>query len=140
VEGQKRSLSWGELCICFDEDFNMDEISLILGERPYQAQRQAETRINPFSQQHNPGYWEYRTSERSAAYCDAAMLQIYDFMFRHKSELLQILRDYATSGIYIRFWTQVSDVDDFEGDRLQPHFLALASELNATIDIGVESI
>lgn len=139
MEGGKYTV-WAELCLCFDEDFLMDEISEIMGVQPYAAKRQAETRINPITKQRNPGYWEYHTASQLISDSDSVLQQLHDFILSHKSELLLIQRKYASCDIYIRIWAAVADVDDFTGVRLTPQFLELVNDLKATIDIGVESI
>ena len=46
-----------EMDLIFDNDYNVYGISELLGIEPTDAKRKSETRINPLSKDHNPGYW-----------------------------------------------------------------------------------
>ena len=55
-------ICYAELVLCFDHDFPVDELDSKIGLHATERLRQADTRINPFSGENNPGYWLYRTN------------------------------------------------------------------------------
>lgn len=50
-----------ELNLIFDNDYNVYQISNIIDLLPVQCQNRNETRINPITNQQNPGYWSFST-------------------------------------------------------------------------------
>ena len=51
-----------EMSLIFDNDYNVYKISEFLGIEPTDAKCKNETRINPISKDHNPGYWTLQSN------------------------------------------------------------------------------
>ena len=52
---------YGEITLCFAQDFPVESLDSIIGLTASRSQSLHDTRINPVTKQHNPGYWSYRT-------------------------------------------------------------------------------
>lgn len=48
---------YAEMYLKFDNDFDVNTITEILQIQPYKCVNRIDTRINPITKQHNPGYW-----------------------------------------------------------------------------------
>lgn len=53
---------FGEICMCFDYDFDMKLIDSTIGIRSSEAMRKSKTMFNTITGDNNPGYWLYKTS------------------------------------------------------------------------------
>jgi len=50
-----------EMHLIFDNNFDVDTITQVVGIRPFKCMNKTQTRINPITNQHNPGFWTIRS-------------------------------------------------------------------------------
>lgn len=128
---------WGEITLCFDFDFDVNEITGLLGGKPHDAGRQRDMRVNPFTGAKNPGYWEYRTDVVSDYDCSCVLEEIHRFVEVHKEKLLQIKRDYPCD-VFFRLYADAEREADAPAIRLEQPIIRDAALLDAIIDVIVE--
>ena len=91
---RKKPTVYMELCICFDRDFPIEEISGIIGVHATQCGRKSDMRINPLISKQNPGYWEYHTQHHEDYSCESMILEMLDFLAKHRSALQHVKEAY----------------------------------------------
>lgn len=130
---------YGEICLCFDWDFPIEEISDMLGVQPARCGRRAEMWINPLNGERNPGFWEWSTEKITADdfSCDEIMEKMHDFISCHQDGLVKVVREYSGE-VFLRLYIEAHDRDGFPGIRLTQPILNDAVMLGASIDIGAE--
>ena len=50
-----------EMHLIFDNNFDVDTITQVVGIRPFKCMNKNQTRINPITNQNNPGFWTIRS-------------------------------------------------------------------------------
>lgn len=126
---------YGELCICFEWDFPISEITSILKLQPHCAQRYADTRVNPFEGKHNPGYWEYRSEIVSDFGCELVVQELQSIFTTHWEELQIVKAQYHPSDIFIRIYAEIEGEADYPAIRIPNSLMKYIVELEADIDI-----
>jgi len=135
-EYQARPSMYGEITLCFDTDFDMNEITRILGVTPDSFARQSEMRINPFTGERNPGFWEYRTQTVFAYDSDFVLNEMHMFLTEHIEALLRIKEEYPCD-VILRLYTDSGTEADAPAIWLSKAIIKTLAILNADVDITV---
>ena len=126
---------YGELCICFEWDFPINEITSILKLQPRCAQRYADTRVNPFEGTQNPGYWEYRSEIVSDFSCEIVVQELQNIFVNYMKELQIVKVQYHPSDIFIRIYAEIEGEADYPVIRIPNSIMKYIVELGADVDI-----
>lgn len=127
----------GELCLCFEYDFPIENVSNMLGVQATSSARQADLRTNPLTGKKNPGYWEYVTPRIQDYDCNGIMDMLHDFISLHKKQLLQVKQTYPCD-VIIRIYIWAYEDADCPVILFKEPIIADAMLLNAELDVVVE--
>lgn len=136
IEFQAKPSIYGEITLCFDIDFDTNVITQILGITPNSIGRRSEMRINPFTGEQNPGFWEYRTQTVFAYDSDSIMNEMHLFLTEHIEALLRIKEEYPCD-IVIRLYADAGTEADAPAVWLNKAIIKTLAILNADVDITV---
>lgn len=127
----------GELCLCFEHDFPIQEVSEILGVQATNCGRQNDMKINPITGKKNPGYWEYTTPKTQDYDCGCVIDMLHSFISLHKKQLLKVKQCYPCD-VIIRIYIWAYEGVDCPAILLKSQILADSILLDAYIDVIVE--
>lgn len=124
-----------ELSLVFENDFDVNHITQLLGILPDDCKRMGETRINPITQKHNPGYWTLKTETFYDYDIDKA---VQAMITKIKEHLLQI-RTICIENDGEAIFDIVPSFDPSNKPAIyfNRDFLDIVDYLNATIDIDM---
>lgn len=130
---------YAEITLCFDCNLPVDSLNDIIGLQAIRAMRRQDTRINPFTKRHNPGYWSYRTKRFSSFDCEELFALVSGLLVTHTAEFEKVIRQYTPCELFVRIYVAVQQEGEFPAIRIDPVLLSTLSSLNAYIDIIVEN-
>ncbi len=124
-----------EMHLVFDNDFDVNKITEILRLQPNECKIKSQTRINPITSQHNPGFWTLKskiiTGFDAKPAIDDIVLKIAD----KTEQIKNICREYKGEvyfNIVPSFECNNTPAVYFERD-----FLKIVNELNAEVEIDL---
>lgn len=124
-----------EMDLIFDNDYNVYGISELLGIEPTDAKRKSETRINPLSKDHNPGYWTLQ----SDTFFDYDIKKTIDNLINKFKDKKQMIYEICNNNqgkvkfdVVVWFYPNETPAIYFEKD-----FLDLVHYFNAEIDLDL---
>ena len=128
-----------ELVITFERDFDVQQVSDLLGLQPAEQRRQGCTRLNPVTGKQNPGYWIYRSEGYRSFECGPFFQKLSSFLLRHEQNLKTVCALYAPCEIYLHLFIEVNREGEYPVVRLPPALLRQLGELGVTLDIVTEN-
>ena len=130
---------YGEITLCFAQDFPVESLDSIIGLPASRSQSLHDTRINPVTKQHNPGYWSYRTKAQSAKGFDCTPLfdSLAELISTHEAGLRQTFTQYGPYDFIVRIYIDVQEQGEYPAIAFPPLFLKQLSELAATLEVIV---
>lgn len=136
IEFQAKPSIYGEITLCFDIDFDMNIITQILGVMPNSVGRRSEMRVNPFTGEKNPGFWEYRTQTVFAYDSDCVFDKMHLFLTEHIEELLKIKEEYPYD-VILRLYADAGTEAYAPAIWLNKEIIKDLAILDADVDITV---
>ena len=133
---QEKPGIYGEIVLCFDVDFDVHEITQILGVSPSSLGRRSEMRIHPLTGEQNPGFWEYRTQTAFAYDSDCVLDELHLFLKAHAEEIIRIKKVYPCD-VILRLYADAGESADAPGIWLDRALMKAAAALDASIEIAV---
>lgn len=130
---------YAEIVLCFDYDFPMQEIEETLKLKAKEAKQWSETRINPITHVHNPGFWEYRTEDISSFDVDDLFDILHDLLASHMLEFQRVIQKYTPTDVILRIYVKLRQEGAFPAIRLDRHLLEAVLALNAYVDIVLDN-
>ena len=137
VAQTKHPTIYGEVCLCFDCDFVVEDIDRILNAAHSESGLYRDMRINPITGVRNPGYWEYHTETVSHFDCDTTMNAIYEFLHPRHEAILSLKKEYDCT-LIIRVWVSMECDMDHPAIRIEQPFLGEINALDAIFDIIID--
>lgn len=124
-----------ELVLVFDNDYDVYQISNKLGITCDKCKNKSETRINPLTNQQNPGYWELKTGYITSD----NFKTIEDLLFdRIRSKIDKIKEVLSKGNGEALFWIVPTVRNkEFPDVSISREFIQIAAQLNARIDFDV---
>ena len=132
-------LLFAEIVLLFDYDFPVGQIDAIIGVAPTESKCHSQTRVNPLTKKHNPGFWAFQTSKVASFNAEVVLKELDDFIVGHSSALHSIVKKFSPCSVLVRFRFLVRAENEYPAIRFEPEMLAHLSSLGATIDIDIEN-
>lgn len=126
---------FGEICMCFDHDFDMELIDSTIGIRPSEAMRKSKTMFNAITGDNNPGYWSYKTSCLYTFECGEVISEIDRILADYYDRFLEVFHKYNPSDLIIRIWVGVKESGEYPAIRFEEETIKMLSLMGAKIDI-----
>lgn len=136
ILAQEKPSIYGEIVLCFDVDFDVNEITQILDVSPSSLGRRSEMRINPFTGEQNPGFWEYRTQTIVAYDCDSVLNEMHLFLKEHAENIIRIKTVYPCD-VILRVYTDAGESANAPSIWLDKALIKTLAVLDAVVDIIV---
>lgn len=130
---------FAEIVLLFDHDFPIEQVNARLGLNPTESKRQFQTRINPMTQEKNPGFWLFQTEVISSFDIKPLLQMIDNFLSAHSTGLHEVIQQYSPSCFILRIRVLVQQEDEYPSIRLDPEILQRLSSFNASIEIDVDN-
>lgn len=124
-----------EMNLIFDNDYDVYELSDVIGIQTTNVQRKKDTRINSISQEHNPGFWSLKTE----TFYDYDIKTATNRMFNQIKDKAQLIKEICENNqgevifdVVISFCANEEPAIYFEKD-----FIELVHYLNAQIQLDL---
>lgn len=128
---------YGEIVLCFDCNKPINSLNDIIGIPAQDVKRLQDTRINPITKRHNPGYWVYRTKVFSCPDydCEPLFMLLNDLLTMHMEGLKKAMHQYAPCDVFIRIYADIQQQGEYPAIRLSSALLSTIVSLDACIDV-----
>lgn len=130
---------YGEIIFLFDKDFPMEQIDLLMGVSATESMRQFETRINPMTNQHNDGYWTYRTDSCATYSINLLSNVVSKFFLEHSEGIWQVKQIHTPTNIILRFHISIKCQDEYPSILITPDLLQIVTNFDTSIDIVIDN-
>lgn len=128
-----RNETYMSMHLVFNHDDDLTLISKQLDIQPYDIKRLSQTRINPFTHQHNPGYIEIRTNISYSLSIHKVIKEIEE-MICHKIDMIKDVINHYHAEVFFEI---VCDIYNKDKPRIEfnKDFLDIVKELHGSIRI-----
>lgn len=126
---------FGEICMCFDYDFDMKLIDSTIGIRSSEAMRKSKTMFNIITGDNNPGYQLYKTSCLYTFECEELIDKINGILANYYDGFSEVFRKYNPSDFIIRIWVGVKESGEYPVIRFEKETLKMLGLMGAKIDV-----
>lgn len=123
--------------ICFDEDVSFNQLNRIIGVNATNTLQWSSARLNPFTGNRNPGFWEYTFREVPSESCDYPLSQVCDFLLQHKSGLQDVLSFYTSGELIVRVFVNIHQRNHYPELALKEEFMRTVTNFGGYVDIVV---
>lgn len=123
--------------ICFDEDVSFAKIDTTIGVNATNTLQYHLTRINPFTQRHNPGYWEYEMKVIRSESCSNLLDQIHSFLLQYGVGIKHVLNYYVTSKLIVRIFLDICQPNTFPDITIGKNLMKVILSLGGSLDIVI---
>lgn len=123
--------------ICFDEDVSFAKIDTTIGVNATNTLQYHLTRINPFTQRHNPGYWEYEMKVIRSESCSNLLDQIHSFLLQYGVGIKHVLNYYVTSKLIVRIFLDICQPNTFPDITIGKNLMKVIFSLGGSLDIVI---
>lgn len=124
-----------EMNLIFDNNYDVYELSNLIGIQPTNVQRKKDTRINPITKENNPGFWSLKTK----TFCEYDVTIATDNLLNQIKEKIQLIKMLCEKNqgevvfdVVVSFYTNEVPAIYFERD-----FIELVHYLNAEIQLDL---
>lgn len=124
--------------ICFDEDVSFHQINRIIGLNATNTLQWSSARLNPFTGNRNPGFWEYEFCEAYSESSDYQLSQVCDFLLQHKSGLRAILSSYTSGELIVRVFVNIHQRNYYPELALKKELMSAVLDFGGYVDIVVD--
>lgn len=123
------------MSLIFDSDFDVKEITRITGINPDDCKNRNETRINPFTKNHNPGYWTIK----SKVFCEYDFKLVLDDLLNRFMKSLETIKELCKNngGEIVFDIVPVFSSDKKPAIYFNKEFLKIVNFLDAEIQIDM---
>ena len=130
---------YAEIILCFDRDFATDEVNSVINLDATDALQWSDTIINPLTNTHNLGYWEYQTEKVVSFDGNDLFLLLHDLLTSHKAGFQQVIRDYLPTDVILRVFILIHQEGIFPSIQLERYLVEDIFSLNAMFDIVIDN-
>ena len=124
-----------EMNLIFDNNYNVYEISNVIGIQPTTVKRKNDTRVNPLTQENNPGFWTLK----SDTFCGYDMKIATNNLIYQIKDKIQLINELCEANqgkvvfdVVASFYVNEEPAIYFERD-----FIELIHYLNAEIQLDL---
>lgn len=126
---------YAEMNLVFDNDFDVNVITEVVGIQPFECMLRSQTRINSLTHQHNPGFWTIR----SKIFTDFDAKQAIDDLVSKIESKVELIKEICTKNEGNVYFDIVPSFcyDDKPAIYFDRKFLKIVNELEAEIELDM---
>ncbi len=127
----------GEICMCFNYDFDINIIDNIIGIKASEAVRKSKTRFNTIIKDNNPGYWSYKIRDFNTFECGELANNINEILLRNYSGFMMAYYKYRPTDFFVRMLIGIKKSGEYPAIGFDKKVLETFAQMGIRIDISV---
>ena len=126
---------YGEICMCFDYDFDIKFIDNIIGVQHNEAVRKSDTMFNTTIGDNNPGSWSYKTDRSCTFESETIIDEISNILTKYQDKFMEACHKYNPSDFFVRIWVGVREEGEYPVIEFGKKVINILSSMGIRVDI-----